>query len=147
MTVLPRLDPKTGDLEVQIEADVADLVPSASGTPLPGRNTSKLDTLVRLKLGQSLVLSGIRTQSRRHSITGLPLLSEIPVLGLFFGSHQDAADDTEGAVFIIPTAVESVNRPAIDMVNDAMSQYEDFSGDVDAVNAYKKRPEQWRKPH
>jgi pilus assembly protein CpaC len=145
VTVLPRLDPKTGDLEVQVDADVADLTPAVSGTPLPGRDTSKLDTLVRLKLGQSLVLSGIRTQSRRHSITGLPLLSQIPVLGVFFGSHQDSGEDTEGAVFIIPTAVESVPKPAIEMVNNALSQYEEYSGDVDEVNAYDKRPDQWRK--
>lgn len=145
VTVLPRLDPKTGDLEVQVDASEADLTPAASGTSLPGRNTSKLDTLVRLKLGQSLVLSGIRAKSQRHSITGLPLLSQIPVLGVFFGSHHDEAQDTEGAIFIIPTAVESVPKPAIEMVNDALSQYEEYSGDVDEVNAYDKRPDAWRK--
>lgn len=147
VTVLPRLDPKTGDIEVQLDADVADLTPPAASTTLPGLATSKLHTLVRLKLGQSLVLSGIRAQSRRHTVSGLPLLSDIPVLGVLFGSHRDQADDTEGAVFIIPTAVESVSKPAIDMVNDALSQYEQYSGDVDAVNAYKKRPESWRKAH
>lgn len=145
VTVLPRLDPKTGDLEVQVDADVADLVPPATGTPLPGRNTSKLSTLVRLKLGQSLVLSGIHARSQRHSISGLPLLSQIPILGVFFGSHQDATQDTEGAVFIIPTAVESVPKPAVEMVNNALSQYEEFSGDMDDVNAYEKRPDKWRK--
>lgn len=145
VTVLPRLDPKTGDLEVQVAADVSDLVPASAGTPLPGRSTSKLDTLVRLKLGQSLVLSGIRSQSRRHSITGLPFLSEIPILGVFFGSHRDSAEDTEGAVFIIPTAVESVPKPAIEMVNNALSQYEEYSGDVESINAYDKRPDRWRK--
>ncbi len=145
VTVLPRLDPKTGDLEVQVDADEADLTPPVTGTPLPGRNTAKLDTLVRLKLGQSLVLSGIRARSQRHAVSGLPLLSQIPILGVFFGSHQDSAEDTEGAIFIIPTAVESVPKPAIEMVNDALSQYEEYSGDVDAINAYDKRPEAWRK--
>jgi pilus assembly protein CpaC len=143
--VLPRLDEATGELEVQVDADVADLTPPVEATILPGRNISKLKTLVRLKLGQSLVLSGIRTVSRRHDVRGLPVLSEIPVLGLLFGSHRDQAEDVEGALFIIPTAVESVPKPAIEIVNGALSQFEEYSGDIEAINAYNKRPQQWRK--
>jgi pilus assembly protein CpaC len=145
VSVLPRLDESTGELEVQVEADVSDLTPPIEATDLPGRNTSVLNTLVRLKLGQSLVLSGIRSQNRRHGVRGLPLLSDIPVLGILFGSHRDQAEDVEGAVFIIPTAVESVPKPAIEIVNNALSQFEEFSGDIDAINAYNKRPSQWRK--
>jgi pilus assembly protein CpaC len=145
VTVLPRLDEATGELEVAVEADVADLAPPVDSTNLPGRNTSKLNTLVRLKLGQSLVLSGIRSSTRRRSVSGLPLLSEIPVLGLLFGSHTDQAEDVEGAVFIVPTAVESVPKPAIEIVNTALSQFEEYSGDIDAINAFNKRPRQWRK--
>lgn len=143
--VLPRLDEQTGELEVQVEADVSDLTPPVESTNLPGRNISKLKTLVRLKLGQSLVLSGIRTSNRRHDIRGLPILSEIPVIGVLFGSHRDSAEDVEGALFIIPTAVESVPKPAIEIVNGALSQFEEYSGDIEAVNAYNKRPQQWRK--
>lgn len=143
--VLPRLDEASGELEVQVDADVSDLTPPIESTNLPGRNTSKLSTLVRLKLGQSLVLSGIRTTNRRHDIRGLPILSEIPVLGVLFGRHSDSAEDVEGALFIIPTAVESVPKPAIEIVNGALTQFEEYSGDIEAVNAYNKRPQQWRK--
>src|SRR5262249_45592320 len=134
--VLPRLDEETGELEVQLEADIADFAPPVDNTPLPGRNISKLKTLLRMKLGQSLVLSGVRSANQRHDIRGLPILSEIPVLGVLFGTHRDAVEDTEGALFIIPTAVESVPKPAIEIVNGALSQYEEYSGDIDAINAY-----------
>lgn len=143
--VLPRLDEQSGELEVQVDADVSDLTPPVESTNLPGRSVSKLKTLVRLKLGQSLVLSGIRTTNRRHDIRGLPILSEIPVIGVLFGSHRDQAEDVEGALFIIPTAVESVPKPAIEIVNGALSQFEEYSGDIEAINAYNKRPQQWRK--
>jgi len=143
--VLPRLDEASGELEVQVEADISDLTPPVESTNLPGRNISQLNTLVRLKLGQSLVLSGIRSSTRRHNIRGLPILSEIPVLGVLFGTHQDQAEDVEGALFIIPTAVESVPKPAVEIVNGALTQFEEYSGDIEAVNAYNKRPQQWRK--
>src|SRR4029079_2389235 len=87
LTVLPHYDPAKRELSVKLSADVSDLTASVGGTALPGRTTSKLTTNVSLKLGQSLVLSGIRSQSVSHNVSGLPGLSEIPLLGLLFGSH------------------------------------------------------------
>jgi pilus assembly protein CpaC len=140
ISVLPRFDPATRNIEIKVKADMADLTPPSAGSPLPGRATSKLSTLVFLKLGQSLVLSGIRTRNERHLITGLPLLSRIPVLGVLFGSHSDATEETEGAVFIVPSVVESLPKSSYDIVNEAMKQYEDYSGDIDEVKSYPKTP-------
>jgi pilus assembly protein CpaC len=137
VTVLPRFDPQSKNLEVKVKADVSDLTPPQASS-LPGRQTSKLQTLVFLKLGQSLVLSGIRSRGERHSVRGLPGLSWIPVLGIFFGTHFNQADDVEGAVFIIPSIVESA--PVTDIVKTALAQYEDYSGDIDEVNSYPKDP-------
>jgi pilus assembly protein CpaC len=140
LAVLPRYDPTTRNLEVRIQADVADLVPPQSSTSLPGRNTSKLSTLVFLKLGQSLVLSGIRTRTERRSTNGLPGLSWIPVLGVLFGSLSNDSEDVEGAVFVIPSVVESVPRGQYDIVKEALDQYDDYSGDIKSVKTYQKAP-------
>lgn len=139
VTVLPRYDSGSNDLEVKVQADVSDLVPSQAST-LPGRDTSKLSTLVHLKLGQSIILSGIRTRSQRRDVGGLPFLSEIPILGMLFGSHGDAKQELEGAIFIIPSVVESVPKSNADLIKSARSQYEEFSGNVELVNAYNKQP-------
>lgn len=139
MTVLPRYDAASGDMEIRVQAEVSDLTPSAAGTILPSRNTSKLATNVHMKLGQSLVLSGIRTQSQQRSSTGLPLLSEIPLLGVLFGTQAGLREDIEGAIFVIPSVVEAVPRGTVDLVNFAMRQYEKYSGDVEDMNAYDKK--------
>lgn len=140
VAVLPRYDPTTRNLEVRVHADIADLTPPGPGTSIPSRNTSKLSTLVFLKLGQSLVLSGIRTRVERRSTEGLIGLSWIPVLGILFGSMRDAWQDVEGAVFIIPSVVESVPRGQFDIVKEAFEQYDDYSGDVRGVKTYQKTP-------
>lgn len=137
--VQPRYDPRSGKVEVKLQADVSDLVPSP-GVDLPGRSTSKLSTLVFLKIGESLVLSGIKTQNRRHQIDGLPYLSRIPVLGVLFGTHSNDEEDLEGAVFIIPSVVESVPKASYDMVKAALEQYEEYSGDIEAVSSFSKAP-------
>ena len=134
VTVLPRFDPATRELEVRVDAEVSDLTAAvAPGTDLPGRTVSKLSTLVSLELGQSIVLSGIRTRSQRHSVSGLPLLAEIPVLGVLFGSHGDVREELEGAIVVVPSVVESVPRSAREALHDALEQYDAYTGDLDAV--------------
>lgn len=140
LTVLPRYDADKREIEMKLVADVSDLTTSAGNTTLPGRTTSKLTTNITLKLGQSIVLSGIRTQSQSHSVTGVPGLSEIPVLGLLFGAHANAELQTEGAIFVVPSVVEAVSRPAAEMVDAALSTFQDYSGSIGAVQAYDRRP-------
>ncbi len=137
--VLPRFDPKTKNLEVKVEANVSDLAPS-QGSNIPGRQTSELSTLVFLKLGQSLVLSGIKSSAQRHNVEGLPLLSQIPVLGILFGTHSDQEEEVEGAIFIVPSVVEAVPLSKLDIIDDALKQYDDFDGDLDDVKPFEERP-------
>ncbi len=140
VTVLPRYNPQKREIEMKLVADVSDLTSSAGATSLPGRNTSKLTTNITLKLGQSIVLSGIRTKTQAHAVTGLPGLSSIPVLGLLFGSHADDELQTEGAIFVVPNVVEAVPSQAAEMVESALAKFADYSGAVDKVDVYDKRP-------
>ena len=93
-----------------------------------------------LKLGQALILSGIKTANQRHAVAGLPGLSEIPVLGLLFGTHNNQRDETEGAVFIVPSVVDTVPKSALELINNAMTTYKEFSGEIEYVEAYPKTP-------
>lgn len=128
--VLPRFDPVTRELEIKLEAHVTDLTPAGIGTDIPGREVTDLSTQVSLKLGQSLILSGIQTKSQRHSVNGVPLLSEIPVLGVLFGRHSDDQQSTEGAVFVVPSVIESMPREREKLVTDLLTEYDHFSGSV-----------------
>lgn len=139
VAVLPRYDSNSRDLELRLQSDVADLVPSVGGT-VPGRSTTKLDTLVTLKLGQALVLSGIKTQTRRQDSEGLPLLSDIPVLGVLFGSQRKQDSEVEGAIFIIPSVVDSVPKSSLDVIRNAVSTYKDFSGDMKELETFPVQP-------
>jgi pilus assembly protein CpaC len=133
MTVLPRYDAANREIEMNLKADVLELAPPVQGT-VPSQDVTKINTLINLKLGQALVLSGIRTRTVRH------ILSEIPVLGVLFGSHSNQAEDVEGAVFIIPSIIETVPKSAVEVIKNALSQFKDYSGDVDQVESFNKTP-------
>lgn len=132
LKILPRFDPQTSEMQVQVGADVSDLTPPVTaGTSLPGQTTSKLSTGVSLKLGQSIVLSGIRTSAARHSTSGLPWLSQIPIIGALFGTVSDQDEELQGAVFIVPSVIESVSKRSADLVSRALHDYGQFDGASD----------------
>jgi pilus assembly protein CpaC len=139
VTVLPRYDVKTQQVDLKLVSDISDLTAPAASS-LPGRTYSRLTTNVRLKLGQALVLSGLHSRTHTHSVDGLPLLSEVPLLGLFFGSHNDRESATENAMFVIPSVVESVSNSSLAMIDGALKQYDDYSGEVDDARPFERKP-------
>ena len=138
--VLPRFNPSDREIEVKVDVDVSDLTPPISGTSLPGQSTSTLTTLVSLKLGEALVLSGIRTEAKRDSTSGLPYLSNIPILGALFGTNNSESNEVEGAIFVLPGIVESVPVQASELIDNALREFEDFSGDMDDVQPQRMIP-------
>lgn len=131
--VAPSYDSKTGRIELHLHADISELQ-SDNGTGVPGRMTSALDTLVNLELGQSLILGGLTARSERASKRGIPFLSQIPILGVLFGTHSNTEDQSENIVVIVPSVVDAVSMQSRERVKEALAKYVEYSGDLDAVD-------------
>ncbi len=129
--VRPRYDASTGRLEVELRASVSDLTDDR-GSGTPGRTTSELATVVNLRAGQAVLLGGLSAQSEARSRAGLPLLSQIPLLGLLFGSDRATEQSTENVVFIVPSVVEAVDGDAERSIREALSLYDTYDGDEEA---------------
>ncbi len=139
ITLLPKYNPQTREVDIRVTAEVSDLTAPVSGTTLPGRTLGKIVSNVTLKLGQSLVLSGLRRESTQHSSTGIPILKDIPVLGVLFASHSDDTQRTENCVFMIPSVIQPASTPAQELVDRALEKFKDYHGDIDHVNSYDRR--------
>jgi pilus assembly protein CpaC len=137
--VLPRYDTATKDCEVKITTDFSEFTPAVSGS-VPGRNTTNLETLVTLKLGQAVILSGLHTAELRNDNKGLPFISEVPVIGLLFGTQDRAYQEVEGALFIVPSIIDSVPKSSLELIKSAVDQYKEFSGDIETVDTFPKAP-------
>lgn len=76
-----------------------------SGTTLieaPQTTTKSINTLVKLKEGQTVAIGGLTTSYKERSKQGVPVISKIPVLGKLFEYSQDRHDKTELVIFITP---------------------------------------------
>jgi pilus assembly protein CpaC len=130
LEVAPQYDVHSGRIELRLHADVSEL-DDDQGTGVPGRITATLDTVVNLEIGQSLILGGLNSKSERSSKSGFPLLSQIPILGVLFGSHAHAESESENVVVIVPSVVDSVSMQDRERLTRALHRYSEYSGDLE----------------
>ena len=127
--MLPVYDQDTGRIELSLSAEVSDLTED-SGTGAPGRARAHVQSVANLELGQALVLGGLTARSEARGTVGLPFLSQIPILGILFGTHGHREEESENLVMIVPTVVSSVPLPAKERIREALRLYEAYQGDV-----------------
>lgn len=140
--VLPRYDANTGRIQITLHADVSDLTQDSGSGP-PGRVTSTLNTVVNLELGQAVVLAGLSSESRLESRGGVPILSQVPILGWLFGSHRKSHQTVDNVIFIVPTVIDATSRDDRERIKDAFLVYQSYQGKEKSTAKLRK---QWETP-
>lgn len=79
---------------------------SGASATLPVVDRRDLDTVVRIRSGETLVLAGIIRAKASEDDRGVPWLRKVPLLGNLFTKREKAKVHTELAIFITPTLVE-----------------------------------------
>jgi general secretion pathway protein D len=72
---------------------------------VPTIGTRELTTTVTVPNNATIMLGGLITTTDRNSKTGIPILSQIPVLGNLFSTTSKSKDRSELLIFIQPTIV------------------------------------------
>jgi len=84
----------------------------------PSIQTREVTTKLRLKDGQTFAIGGLIQEDMQNSVSKVPILSEIPILGQLFKYESDSSEKTELVIFITPRIVEDSQREAVkDKVN------------------------------
>lgn len=96
-----------GFIRTKVRAEVSDLDfengVSNNGTTVPAIKTRWTETTVRLRSGSTLVLAGLIQDQTQSLTSGLPLLSDIPILGALFRTTHQQHRQSELVVFLTPT--------------------------------------------
>lgn len=130
--VLPRYDSESSRIELRVNASVSNLTDSR-GTGVPGREISESETLVNLEMGQAVVLGGLVAESESYSRDGLAGLSQIPILGVLFGTHSRRREAAQNALFIVPSVVDVVDQHARRQIRSALQVFWNYDGDVEEL--------------
>ena len=89
---------------------IAGVVGGSFITLLQKRDTSS--GLVRIRDGQTLVLTGVIQETDRANATKVPILGDLPILGALFRSTQRTKERREVIVMVTPKTIDDTDRSA-----------------------------------
>jgi len=107
LDVRPRVNPGgLVYLEVQQEVSNPEAAPAGTNPPIDQR---QLSTQVAVQSGHTVLLGGLIRDISTVSNTGLPWISNIPILGRLFGNTTQATNRTELIVLITPQVINNAD--------------------------------------
>ena len=99
-------------LQLRVQLD------NISGTTLQGLPTFGnrfVETLLRLKDGETSLLAGLILTEERTSMTGIPGLASVPILGRLFAANKNEARETDIVLILTPRVVRRANLTLDDL--------------------------------
>ncbi len=103
-----------GRISLRVRPEVSQLdysnAVTLNNTRVPGLTTRRTETTVELGSGQSMVISGLLSNSHNNSYDKTPGLSNLPIIGALFRSNAFQRNETELVIVITPYLVKPVNN-------------------------------------
>ncbi|MBW8040116.1 MAG: hypothetical protein FVQ85_08970 [Planctomycetes bacterium] len=93
MHIMPEFGVKVGDVEL-------------AGGDVPIVDTRKVDTIALVQDGQTVVIGGLRKMDVTQQTNKIPLLGDLPIVGLLFRFEGESVTNSELVVFITPRIIE-----------------------------------------
>jgi len=106
-----------GEVIIKLALEVSNLLrevegPAGSASKAYEVGTRMTTTSLRLKDGQTQVLAGLINDQDRQSASGLPGLSQLPLVGRLFGVQREQRNKTEIVMLITPRIVRNLRLPS-----------------------------------
>jgi type IV pilus assembly protein PilQ len=112
LKVTPQITPDNRiilDLDVRKDS-IGTITVASGGVNVPSIDTKEITTQVLVNDGQTVVLGGVLETNHRDDRTKVPLLGDIPILGVLFQEQSKTNNKDELLIFVTPKIVrEGVN--------------------------------------
>jgi pilus assembly protein CpaC len=122
-----------GLVNLVVEPEVSSLDASAgvsiNGTTIPGLKTRKARTTLELRDGQAFAMAGLIQTDFADTVSAVPLLSRVPIIGALFRSTSFNRKESELVMIVTPRIVRPV--PA-----GVLSQPSDFVKDPSDIDLF-----------
>lgn len=121
LKVRPSVDGQ-GRVLLEIHPEVSTGTVSDDG--LPSQTTTEVTTTMLVESGKTVFIGGLIKQTSQESREGVPVLGDIPLLGLAFSNRSITSVNTELVVLITPYIID---RKAVTL-DDGQSEYVNRQG-------------------
>ena len=118
-----------GRISLHVASEVSQLDPTTSvtiaGTTVPGLTVRRTDTTVEIPSGGTLAMAGMLQEQTKQTITGLPGLMQLPILGVLFKSNDYLNSRTELVALVTPYVVHAVAQKDLSRPDDGFADPSD----------------------
>lgn len=108
LKIKPTID-GSENIDANLRAEVSEIDNSngiiSSGIVIPALKTRWAETSVYMKSGNTLVIAGLIDDESQKTTSGVPLISDIPIIGELFRFTNDQKTQTELVIFVTPTLI------------------------------------------
>ena len=112
--ITPRMH-HNDDVSLALKVEVSSLSGTGYGG-LPTFGNRSINTVIRLKDGETNMLAGLIRDDEREVLDGIPGLSDIPVVGRIFGKTHKETSETDIILTLTPHIVRVLDLSEADLV-------------------------------
>jgi general secretion pathway protein D len=111
LSVTPRVN-ASGLVVMELQQEVSNVVPTAGQTSsqqtTPTIAQRQISSTVAVQSGETIVLGGLIQDNRNNSLSGVPFLSRLPIIGPLFSTRDRSNERTELLVLLTPRVVRGI---------------------------------------
>jgi pilus assembly protein CpaC len=101
-----------------------------TGISVPSIKTRRAETTLEIPSGCAMAMAGLIQEQTKQAVNGLPGLSQLPVLGALFRSHDYVNNQTELMVLVTPYVVRAVAQKDLSRPDDGFAAASDPQADL-----------------
>ncbi|WP_218110554.1 type IV pilus secretin PilQ [Ostreibacterium oceani] len=107
LNVTPKIAPnQMVDMILEIDKDTVGALTQTLDGVVPSINTNNVSTQVLVDNGQTVVLGGVYEQTKTKSVSKVPVLGDLPVVGRAFRRDLNSVQKSELLIFVTPKIVD-----------------------------------------
>ncbi len=126
-------------ITMEIKPEISEFGDPAQGTELPSTFERSTETTIRVNDGETIVISGLKNTRKEKTVSKIPILGHIPILGLLFTNYSTRDVQDEFVIVITPTLVFDQQVKATDEALNKFSPTTKFEIDPDSVTEEEKK--------
>lgn len=120
---------------------------ASSSIVVPSLVKRSAETTIELADGQTLAIGGLLSDNLRDSVSKVPGLGDIPILGQLFSSHEYISGQTELVIMVTPRLVRPFNKEGVPLPTDGFVPVSDLEFYLLGKMTQKENPENDSSPN